>query len=209
MLPHREEALASWLKKRLDEQKMPVGHDVAGIEPMLPAAVLIGIVTHLSGPTVLLTQRSLHLSKHPGQVSFPGGAIEPEDANAVAAALREAHEEIGLSRKQVRVLGEMGDYVTASAFRVTPVVGLIRPGFLLKPDPREVASVFELPLMTLIDPGRYERRWVMRSGLRVRSHFIELDGITVWGATAGMLVGLGRLLGIKGEPTETEKVHNL
>ncbi|SFN21586.1 8-oxo-dGTP pyrophosphatase MutT, NUDIX family [Formivibrio citricus] len=209
MLPHGDEALANWLKKRLERANESAGHDIAGIEPMLPAAVLIGIVTHLSGPTVLLTRRALNLNKHPGQVSFPGGAIEPEDADAVAAALRETHEEIGLMPERVRVLGEMGSYVTASAFRVTPVVGLVRPGFLLKPDPREVAEVFELPLAALIDPGHYERRWVMRSGMRVRSHFIELEGITVWGATAGMLVGLGRLLGMKGEPVETDKIHTL
>lgn len=209
MLPHSEDALALWLKKRLDAKCAPVWHDIAGVEPKQAASVLIGIVTHLSGPTVLLTKRSLHLNHHPGQVCFPGGAIEPDDVDAVAAALREAHEEIGLSPTRVHVLGEMGSYVTASAFRVTPVIGLVRPGFLLKPDPREVASVFELPLVTLIDPGRYERRWVVRAGARVRSHFIELEGITVWGATAGMLVGLGRLLGMSGEPAETEKIHTL
>lgn len=207
MLPHGETALANWLKKRLDVENRPTEHDIAGVKPTQYAAVLIGVVTHLSGPTVLLTQRSLSLSKHPGQICLPGGAIEAGDADAAATALREAHEEIGLPPERVRVLGKMGGYITASAFQVTPVVGLIRPGFLLKPDPREVASVFELPLEALIDPGRYERRWVMRSGMRVRSHFIEFDSITVWGATAGMLLGLGRSLGIKGVPAETDKLH--
>lgn len=209
MLPHGEKDLAEWLKRRLQAGSSPAAADIAGVEPTQAAAVLIAIVSHISGPTVLLTKRSMQLSKHPGQICFPGGAIEAHDANPAAAALRETQEEIGLPPERVRVLGEMGSYITASAFRVTPVVGVVRPGFLCKPDPREVADVFELPLLSLIDPGRYERRWVMRQGLRVKAHFIELEGVTVWGATAGMLIGLGRLLGMKGVPSETDKIHTL
>lgn len=207
MLPHGEEALAQWLARRLATTPAPGGHDIAGVEPTQAAAVLIGIVTHVSGPTVLLTRRALHLNKHPGQISLPGGRVEPEDMNAETTALREANEEIGLPPEQVRLLGVMGSYVTASAYRVTPVVGLIRPGVRLKPDPREVSAIFELPLQTLIDPAQYERRWVVRSGIRVRSHFVESNGITVWGATAGMLIALGRLLGARGEPRETDCVY--
>lgn len=207
MLPHGEKDLAQWLEKRLQTGPVPVACDIAGVEPAQAAAVLVAIVSHLSGPTVLLTRRSMQLSKHPGQICFPGGAIESHDANAAAAALRETQEEIGLPPERVRILGEMGAYVTASAYRVTPVVGLVRPGFLCKPDPREVADVFELPLLSLIDPGRYEKRWVVRQGLRVRAHFIELNGVMVWGATAGMLIGLGHLLGMKGAPRETDKLH--
>ena len=116
------------------------------------AAVLVPIVNRPDGLAVLFTERSVDLPDHPGQISFPGGRIEPGDADAVAAALREAEEEIGLPRDRVTLLGRLADYETVTGYRVTPIVGWVEPPFPLKPDPVEVADVFEVPLSFLLDP---------------------------------------------------------
>lgn len=158
-----------------------------------PAAVLVPIVCH-PAPTVLLTLRGRHLKAHAGQVSFPGGRIEPDDADAVAAALREAEEEIGLAPAGVRVIGTLPEHVTGTGFRVSPVVALVAPPMALRPDPSEVDEVFELPLASVLDPsarswreeeilGRVRRFWVVRH-----------DRHLIWGATAAMLVALGEAL---------------
>ena len=120
-------------------------------EPM-PAAVLLPIVLRPE-PTVLLTLRTPHLSTHSGQIAFPGGKVDETDADAVAAALRETQEEIGLDAQFVEVLGQLPVYVTGSAFHVTPVVALISPGFALNPNPNEVADIFEVPLAYLMNPA--------------------------------------------------------
>ncbi|HRA79565.1 MAG TPA: CoA pyrophosphatase [Burkholderiaceae bacterium] len=164
------------------------------------AAVLVPIVAHAAGTTVLLTQRTLHLRHHSGQVAFPGGRVEAGDPSPVDAALREAHEEVGLAPSRVEVIGRLPEYLTGTGFRVTPVVGLILPGFEPRPDPTEVAQVFEVPLAFLMDPRHHQRRSVrMDAGERlffampyrapgaVDEHFI-------WGATAAMLRNLYRLL---------------
>lgn len=161
---------------------------------LTPAAVLVPIVCH-PAPTVLLTLRGRHLKAHAGQVSFPGGRIEPDDADAVAAALREAEEEIGLAPAGVRVIGTLPEHVTGTGFRVSPVVALVAPPMALRPDPSEVDEVFELPLASVLDPsarswreeemlGRVRRFWVVRH-----------DRHLIWGATAAMLVALGEALG--------------
>lgn len=162
-----------------------------------PAAVLVPIVTH-DQPTVLLTQRTSHLPTHSGQIAFPGGKVDAEDADAVAAALREAEEEVGLGRDFVQVLGTLPVYTTGTAFMVTPVVALVRPGFTLVPNPGEVADVFEVPLAFLMNPAHHQRHYIEHGDLR-RDWFSmpyqdEQTERFIWGATAGLLRNLYRFL---------------
>ena len=164
------------------------------------ASVLVAIVMR-DEPTVLLTRRTDHLTDHPGQISFPGGRAEPEDADAAATALREAEEEIGLEARQVEVLGMLPTYTTGTGFVVTAVVGLVEPGFALRPDPFEVAEIFEVPLRWLMDPANHQRHAVETGGVRREFLSIPWDGVDasgtrrryfIWGATAGMLRNLYR-----------------
>jgi 8-oxo-dGTP pyrophosphatase MutT (NUDIX family) len=120
--------------------------------------VLVPLVVRDHGLTVLLTQRADHLNDHAGQVSFPGGRQEPFDADAIATALREAQEEVGLAPSRVEILGALPDYLTGTGFCVTPVIGLVHPPFALKMDELEVAEVFEVPLAFLMDPANHEER---------------------------------------------------
>jgi 8-oxo-dGTP pyrophosphatase MutT (NUDIX family) len=159
----------------------------------LRAAVLVPIVLH-PAPSIVLTLRALHLTRHPGQVSFPGGRIDPADASPEAAALREAEEEIGLSAGAVEIVGRLPTHVTGTGYQVTPVLGLLAPPVAPKPDPREVAEVFELPLAVLTgSQGPYEEEAVFRGRLR-RYWVVPHERHRIWGATAAMLVALGRLL---------------
>ncbi len=135
-----------------------------------PAAVLVPLVNRPDGLTVLFTERSADLPDHPGQISFPGGRVEPEDIDVEAAALREAEEEIGLPRDRVSVLGRLADYETVTGYRVTPVVGWVEPPFVVKPDPVEVADVFEVPLAFLLDPANQQRHFRMLGEIR-RDYF--------------------------------------
>ncbi len=165
-------------------------------EPM-PAAVLLPIVQRPE-PTVLLTLRTQHLSSHSGQIAFPGGKVDAKDADAVAAALREAREEIGLEAHCVEVLGQLPVYVTGSAFHVTPVVALIAPDIVLQPNPFEVADVFEVPLAYLMNPAHHRHHQAVWQG--VQREWLSMpyqDAFTehfIWGATAGMLRNLYRFL---------------
>ena|SRR5687768_2421123 len=159
-----------------------------------PAAVLIPVVAHPGGLTVLFTQRTTQLRSHSGQVSFPGGRAEPGDASAEFTALREAEEEIGLPAAKVEILGRLPDYRTRTGFRVTPVIGLVTPPLELNPDPREVDEVFEVPLDFLLDAGNRQRRTREFQGQTVGYFVFEYGGHTIWGATAGMLVNLYRML---------------
>ncbi len=162
-------------------------------ETLTPAAVLVPIVLG-ANPGVLLTKRTAHLTRHAGQVAFPGGRIDPGDRDAVAAALREAEEEIGLSPGQVEVLGSMPDYVTGTGFTVTPVLGLVTPGFEPAPSAAEVAAVFELPLSVLLDPSAPQRRRMEFRG-RMREFWVwPHPDHYIWGATAAILVHLAHKL---------------
>jgi len=158
------------------------------------AAVLVPIVAREDGLTVLLTRRSDHLHDHAGQVSFPGGRIDPGDRDAEAAALRETEEEIGLDRRHVRTIGRLDTYVTRTGFEVVPLVGLVRPPFELELDDFEVAEAFEVPLAFLLHPDSRETRSRTYQG-RVRQFYVfPYRDHTIWGATAGMLVNLSEVL---------------
>ena len=159
-----------------------------------PAAVLVPIVDHRSGLTVIFTKRTPHLKAHSGQVSFPGGRAEPEDPTPEFTALREAQEEIGLALERVEVLARLPDYRTRTGFRVTPVVGLLTPPLALTPDPREVEEVFEVPLAFLLDPGNHQRETRELQGRTVAYYLMRYESRTIWGATAAMLVNLYRQL---------------
>ena len=149
--------------------------------------------------TVLLTQRTDHLNDHPGQISFPGGRAEPSDADAVATALREAHEEIGLEPFEVEVLGSLPTYTTSTGFIVTPVVGLVQPGAALQPDPIEVAEVFEVPLAWLMNPANHQRHAIEVAGATREFFSIPWQGATP-AAPAAPLLHLGRDRGDAAQP---------
>ncbi|GAA4819785.1 hypothetical protein GCM10023232_15910 [Sphingosinicella ginsenosidimutans] len=158
-----------------------------------PAAVLVPIVERPE-PTVILTLRPETLRKHAGQISFPGGRIEPEDGGPVAAALREAEEEIGLPPYEVNVVGIADRYVTITGFEVTPVVGVLPPDLPLAAHPGEVAAMFEAPLHYLLDPKRQQIRTAMFRGRERTYYEIDWEGQRIWGATAAMIVNLSRRL---------------
>jgi 8-oxo-dGTP pyrophosphatase MutT (NUDIX family) len=154
------------------------------------------LVPVVLGPTpgILLTKRNTHLNKHGGQVSFPGGRIDPQDEDAEAAALREAEEEIALDRGHVEILGRMADYVTGTGYRITPVLGLLPPGLALRPAPEEVEAVFELPLDVLLDPSAPKRQRHHVRGLWREYWVWPHPDHYIWGATAAILVHLAQKL---------------
>ena len=169
--------------------------------PVAEAAVLLPLVQRAGGLTVLLTQRSAQLSSHSGQVAFPGGRTDPEDRDAIATALREAWEEVGLAPQRAQVLGSLPVYTTGSAFNVPPVVALVPPQ-PLKPNPQEVAQVFEVPLAFILDPANHQRHRMFWQG-REREWFAmpykdPHDPLGaehfIWGATAGMLRNFYRFM---------------
>jgi len=162
--------------------------------PLTPAAVLVPLVDRPGGMTVLLTQRTDHLNDHAGQISFPGGRVEEQDADVVATALRETEEEIGLSRTHVEVVGRLDQYVTRTGFSVTPVVAVVRPGFSLELDSFEVADAFEVPLTFVLDPGNHERHSRVWNGAERFFFVLPYEDRYIWGATAGMLVNLYEVL---------------
>ena len=160
----------------------------------MPAAVLVPVVNRPEGLTVLLTQRSAGLPDHPGQISFPGGRVEPGDLTLAHAALRETVEEVGLAPDRVHILGELANYETVTGYRVTPVVGWVEPPFTLTTDPVEVAEAFEVPLAFLLDPANQQRHYRMLGELRRDFWAIPWRDRYIWGATAAMLLILDRTL---------------
>ena len=168
--------------------------DMADLDrgPAKPAAVLVPII-HGAEPGILLTKRTSTLSSHAGQVAFPGGRIDPGE-DAVTAALREAREEVGLPADLVEVTGQLPDYMTGTGFRITPVIGLLAPGFVPVPSAAEVEEVFELSLAVLLDPSAPEKRRAVWKG-REREFWVWPHGRHyIWGATAAILVHLAHRL---------------
>lgn len=163
-------------------------------EQLTRAAVLVPLVERPDGLNVLLTLRASHLKNHAGQVSFPGGRIEENDASPWEAALREAREEIGLEARYVSLAGYLRDHVVISGFRVTPVVAFVQPGFVLRLDTTEVEDAFEVPLEYVLDPSNHVPRERHFAGHAVVTHDIRYQDRQIWGATATMLLTLSRLL---------------
>lgn len=165
-------------------------------DPPIPAAVLVAFVRDVN-PHLLLTKRNERLRRHAGQVSFPGGRIDPEDRDAQHAALREAEEEIGLRPGDVDVLGLMGDFITGTGFRITPVISLVPPGLRFTPAPSEVEAVFAFPLDTLLDPAAPHRERQERNGIMRDVWVWPHSRHYIWGATAAIMVHLAR--GLRGD----------
>jgi len=162
--------------------------------------VLVPIVAHPKGLTVLFTKRTVHLKAHSGQVSFPGGRAEPSDPTPEFTALRESQEEIGLAPEKIEILARLPDYITRTGFQVTPVVGLLTPPLELVPDPREVEDVFEVPLAFLLDPANHLRESREINGRTVGYYEMRFGPRVIWGATAGMIVNLYRQLACDAPP---------
>lgn len=186
--------------ERLREALLPapqptvfVAEEGVGDEALTPAAVLFPIVLR-ERPSVLLTKRTDHLKDHPGQVSFPGGRVEPDDASLAHTALREAEEEIGLSPDRVEVLGYLPEYRTGTGFRITPVVAAVRPPFSVTPDAGEVAEVFEVPLDFLMNPANHRRQMIFNRGKLRPYCAMPYGDYFIWGATAGIIVTLCQAL---------------
>ena len=159
-----------------------------------PAAVLLLVVNHPTDPTVIFTQRTAHLADHAGQISFPGGRCDEGDCDPEDTALREAEEEIGVTRDRVEILGRLPEYHTSTGYRVTPIVGWAEPPLTYRPDPHEVADVFEVPLAFLLDSGNHRYESAFFKG-RMRKYWAMPYGERfIWGATAGMLVTFHRIL---------------
>lgn len=158
------------------------------------AAVLVPLIDRAEGLTVLLTERASQLARHSGQISFPGGRLEPTDPDIASAALREAQEEIGLDPARVKVFGYLPDHLVISGFRVTPVLSLVTPPIVLEPNPAEVAGVFEVPVSHVFDRRNHKARLRRVGDEEILLHDIPWEGQNIWGATAGMLLTLVRMV---------------
>lgn len=154
------------------------------------AAVLVPVVLHENGPSILFTKRTDHLKSHAGQVSFPGGKAEPQDKNAVDTALRETEEEVGVSRERIEVIGRLDTCTTATGFKIVPIVGLIRPPFDIDPDPSEVAKVFEVPLMPVLEKDLLQQVRKEYAGKSWNTYSMVWKDWYIWGATAVILKNL-------------------
>ena len=169
-------------------------HDLnPGMRPdasLTPAAVLVPLVNRAEGLTAMFTRRTGHLLHHAGQISFPGGHMDPGDKTPEETALRETEEETGLDRRHVDIIGRLSQYVTRTGFSITPVVALVEPPFELNPDPNEVEEVFEVPLAFLLDPGNHQRHSREFEGRSREFYAMPYEGYFIWGATAGMLMDL-------------------
>lgn len=198
----RERLTAEWLRERFERppQWTPESLDEQLLRQCsmaaVPASVLMPIVMRDAGLTLLFTRRTAHLNDHAGQISLPGGRMDPQDADSIETALRETEEEVGLHRRHIEVLGTLPNYFTSTGFRITPVVSLVVPPFDLRADPFEVEEIFEVPLAFLMDGTHHQRRSLdMPGGLGRRTFFaMPYDRFFIWGATAGMLRNLFHFL---------------
>lgn len=170
-------------------------HEFLGEDHQVPAAVIIPIINHATGLTVLLTQRTSTLLHHPGQISFPGGRVEPQDKSLEMTALRETFEEIGIPATQIQLIGELPPFHTvATGYTIAPLIGLITPPYELKLDPVEVESVFEAPLDFVLDPQNHHlEKHLIQNHLREYS-VIQYKQWRIWGVTARILVNLAQIL---------------
>ena len=197
-LKARLQSPPQWQPEITDENRHVIAADIIARRQaagkVTRAAVLIPLLLKENGLSVLLTQRTNHLRDHAGQISFPGGRMDPEDQTPNDTALRESHEEIGLDPKRVEIIGHLPEYLTVSGYSVTPVVGLVQPQAEYVLDAFEVADVFEVPLEFLLDPANHQvRLWESEQGGR-RFYSMPYENRFIWGATAGMLRNLYHLL---------------
>jgi 8-oxo-dGTP pyrophosphatase MutT (NUDIX family) len=177
------------IPKRGDHDADPVMEKIAAVRPIRPAAVLVPVIAR-EEPMVLLTQRAAHLTEHSGQISFPGGKIDAADESPAFAALREAHEEIGLDRKHARAVGYLDLYMTTLGYRIVPVIAQIEPGFVLKLNAAEVDNVFEVPLAFVMDQANHQRHSRDWQGMTRHYYAIPFGERYIWGVTAGILRNL-------------------
>jgi 8-oxo-dGTP pyrophosphatase MutT (NUDIX family) len=175
--------------QRGDHDIDPVMEAIAQVRPIRPAAVLIAVIDRAE-PSVLLTQRTTGLTSHAGQIAFPGGKLDPADASPLAAALREAKEEVGLDRQFVHPIGYLDVYMTTLGFRILPTLARVDPDFVLTLSPAEVHDAFEVPLWFLMQPGNYQRRRREWRGLMRTTYAIPFGDRDIWGVTAGILRNL-------------------
>lgn len=198
--PEEREAFRAFISSRLDQAPQGAPRSDYDLNPdmrrgeapedLIAAAVLIPLVLRQEGVTMLLTRRTDHLRDHAGQVSFPGGRVEAHDESALATALRETEEEIGVGPSHIEVVGDLDLYETRTGFSITPVVGLVEPGFTLTLDEFEVAEVFEVPLSFALDPTNHHKRSLVWRGAKRHFYLLPYGGRDIWGATAGMIVNL-------------------
>lgn len=197
---HRVRNRSVRLASGLPVPQPPLGSDfslnglVSAPETWRPAAVLVPLVRRAPGLTVLLTQRTDDMPSHAGQIAFPGGRQQKEDKDAVATALRETEEEVGLERRFVDVIGALDRYRTGTGYEITPVVGIVEPGFATHADPREVADVFEVPLAHFLDERNHRIDSRVWQGRERRYYAMPFGKRYIWGATAGMLKNLHFIL---------------
>jgi 8-oxo-dGTP pyrophosphatase MutT (NUDIX family) len=197
-LRHRLQHPPQWQPEITDENRHVIAADIIARRQaagkITQAAVLIPLLLHEGGLSVLLTQRTQHLHDHAGQISFPGGRMDPEDLTPEKTALRESQEEIGLNPANVEIIGHLPEYLTVSGYSVTPVVGLVQAQAEYVHDEFEVADIFEVPLSFLMDPANHQVRiWQSEQGMR-RFYAMPYGNRFIWGATAGMLRNLYHLL---------------